>query len=104
MLVICRWTMARSSRRLGRHIRKTINRAGIKPKKDEHTINIRHGAVILVFHEHITKLELHSIHILTGDVHLGKSSPAGVAVVENVADLLGKKAVNLREVMLIDRQ
>lgn len=52
------------------------------------TIQIAHSSIVLVFHEHITELDLRAVHILASD-HETRQAPPSLhfSVCQNISNL-----------------
>jgi len=53
------------------------------------TIEIRKCPIVLIFHQHITELDLRAIHVLSDDEQLRDSPPLDFSVSDDVPDLDG---------------
>ena len=75
---------------------KTVSRACWN-LKEGHTIQIRECPVVLVFHQHVTELDLCTIHILSNDEQFRGSPRLNLSVGDDIPDLNGQRAIQFRE-------
>ena len=86
------------------HTSLGIGQLGALDSKERRTIEIRECPIILVFYQHVAKLDLRAVHVLSDDEQLRDSPPLDSPAGDDIPDLYGQRFVQFWEGRLRKRK